>query len=280
MTFDLQDGLDTRNARIKIIDASPSAVLGDATLDTPQPGAEGGASWSKMLIYGRDNASDTRQWQEAGFTHEATIEGFYEDDSDAIIWALFTDPGRSAETLRDAHELALRLARSKDPLPEEQLETLPPGFTMRCASPEDAERISALMNAVFPAYPSELSTRRLRMLMERSLSIFRLIENEDGKLVAVASAEIDHDRKNAELTDCTTHPDYRGKGLSKAILHALHGDLVRDWDIHHVYSIARALETGMNCVFRQLGYHYTGRLVANSHMPEGWESMNIWCRTL
>ncbi len=280
MTTDLKDVLDVRNARIKLVDATLSDVKAVAPLDTPRADASREPTWSKLLVYTRSPVADASLWIEAGLTHEATIAGFFEDDTDAAIWSLFTDPGRAAETMRDAHELALRLAQSKDPLPTDEPAAVPPGFSMRRASPGDARRIATLMNTVFAAYPSELSAERLHMLIDKQLSIFRLIEDEAGKLVAVASAEIDHDRKNAELTDCTTHPEFRGLGLSKCLISALHGDLVSDWGIHHVYSIARALETGMNCVFSQLGYEYRGRLVANSRMPEGWESMNIWCRTL
>jgi len=260
MTADLKDGLDTRNARIKLVDAAPSDVADGALLESLAQQDGGQAAWSKLLVYARDNASGAPRWTHAGLKREATIEGFFEDRTDAAIWSLFTDPDRAAETMRDEHETALRLAQSKPPLPARELDAVPPGFTMRRATPDDAGRIAALM--------------------KESLSIFRLVESERGMLVAVASAEIDHSRKNAELTDCTTHPEFRGRGLNKCLLSALHGDLVEDWGIYHVYSIARALETGMNCVFRQLGYHYTGRLVANSRMPEGWESMNIWCRTL
>ena len=49
--------------------------------------------------------------------------------------------------------------------------------------------------------------------------------------------------------------------------------------IHDLYTLARADEVGMNCVFAKLGYAYTGRLVNNCRMPNGWESMNIWCKS-
>ena len=62
------------------------------------------------------------------------------------------------------------------------------------------------------------------------------------------------------------------------ILRQLERALVADFGITDLYTIARADEVGMNCVFSKLGWVYTGRLVNNCRMPNGWESMNIWCR--
>jgi putative beta-lysine N-acetyltransferase len=98
-------------------------------------------------------------------------------------------------------------------------------------------------------------------------------------MAAVASAEIDGARRNAEMTDCATRPSERGRGLMVWILRALERDLAREEGIIDLYTLARADEVGMNCAFAKLGYDYTGRLVNNCRMPNGWESMNVWCRT-
>jgi hypothetical protein len=62
------------------------------------------------------------------------------------------------------------------------------------------------------------------------------------------------------------------------ILRNLERDLADEFGITDVYTIARANQAGMNCSFAKLGYTYTGRLVNNCRMPEGYESMNVWCR--
>ena len=97
-------------------------------------------------------------------------------------------------------------------------------------------------------------------------------------MVAAASAEIDHCNKNAEMTDCATRPSARGQGLMAYLLWMLENDLQELYNITDLYTIARADEVGMNCVFSKLGYIYDGRLVNNCRMPNGWESMNVWCR--
>ena len=55
-------------------------------------------------------------------------------------------------------------------------------------------------------------------------------------------------------------------------------DIADLYGITDLYTLARADEIGMNCVFRKLGYDFCGRLVNNCRMPNGWESMNVWCK--
>ena len=50
--------------------------------------------------------------------------------------------------------------------------------------------------------------------------------------------------------------------------------------ILNAYTIARAISPGMNITFARLGYHYGGRLVNNTQISGGLESMNIWYKSL
>ena len=59
-----------------------------------------------------------------------------------------------------------------------------------------------LMVDTFPAYPTPISADLIGRQIADGSHIFRYIENADGDLVASASAEIDHERKCAEMTDC------------------------------------------------------------------------------
>ena len=81
------------------------------------------------------------------------------------------------------------------------------------------------------------------------------------------------------MTDCATRPDQRGGGHMAYLLHRLAQDVRKERGITDLYTLARADEVGMNCVFGKLGYVYTGRLVNNCRMPNGWESMNVWCKS-
>ncbi len=64
------------------------------------------------------------------------------------------------------------------------------------------------------------------------------------------------------------------------LLFRLELDVFEHCGISDFYTLARACEVSMNCVFAKLGYGYTGRLVNNCRMPTGWESMNVWCKRM
>lgn len=147
-----------------------------------------------------------------------------------------------------------------------------PGF------PRDAEEIAGLMSSTFREYPDPITPEGVARAIDDGTRHFRVVRDRSRAIVASASAEIDAARRSAELTDCATVPSARGKGLMSVILQALEGDLDRDLGIRSHYTLARADETAMNCAFAKLGWLYTGRLVNNCRMPNGWESMNIWCR--
>ncbi len=87
------------------------------------------------------------------------------------------------------------------------------------------------------------------------------------------------EQRNAEMTDFATLPSQRGLGLAKHILAALEDDM-DERGIHNLYTIARARSAGMNRVFYNRGYDWTGTLVNNCHIAGQFEDMHIWCKTL
>ncbi|MEO7164723.1 MAG: GNAT family N-acetyltransferase, partial [Bdellovibrionia bacterium] len=96
---------------------------------------------------------------------------------------------------------------------------------------------------------------------------------------AVASAELHPEQRNAELTDCATHPDSRGLGLMSQILSLLEEELIQRNYISS-YSMARARSFGMNNVFFRLKYEFTGRMVNNCDIFGCYEDMNVWVKRL
>ncbi len=54
--------------------------------------------------------------------------------------------------------------------------------------------------------------------------LYFLVEKQ-GKIVSLASAEMDLENKSAEITDCLTFPSERGKGLIKELITALEKEL-------------------------------------------------------
>lgn len=152
------------------------------------------------------------------------------------------------------------------------------GYTLDYAREKDVDGMLALYQQVFKTYPSPLKYREyLRAVLHRD-AIFRVIRRGD-RVLSVASAELDRGHQAAELTDCATHPDERGKGLMGAILHALEGDLRRR-GYRCAYTMARARSYGMNAAFHALGYEFNGRMVNNCDIYGSFEDMNLWVKNL
>lgn len=229
--------------------------------------------YTKLIVYARPGRD--LSWVSAGYQREGSIAGFFSDGEDAIIWAAFGEGGRMDAPRNEQHNETVRIASAKKIIQP----TAAPGYTSRRAESRHADAIAGLMIKTFEEYPTPISKGIIRKLITDGSNLFRTMTNQDGQIVASASAEIDHQRRIAEMTDCATRPDQRGAGHMACLLDDLAADLKTELGITDLYTLARADEIGMNCVFGKLGYSYTGRLVNNCRMPNGWESMNIWCRS-
>ncbi|MCP3738896.1 putative beta-lysine N-acetyltransferase [Rossellomorea sp. BNER] len=146
------------------------------------------------------------------------------------------------------------------------------------AKVDDAPRLSKLYQEVFEIYPVPLQKQDYLEECLNSGTIFLFVE-EGGEIVSAASAEINTQYSNAEMTDCATLPKHRGKGYMKQLLVALENEL-KFKNIYCAYTIARALSFGMNAAFHQLDYRYRGRLVNNCYIFDKMEDMNIWVKDL
>ncbi|MEK8088402.1 GNAT family N-acetyltransferase [Thermithiobacillus plumbiphilus] len=267
---------DPHNARAKIYGITASDFSGSSRclelLRTP-PERSG---FSKVTVYTRPGQEGV--WQALGFRREAVIHGFFQDRCDAHLWACYTDPTRAVDPRAREHAQTLRQVSTGSTTPVAA--SLPPGHACDPAAPELAGELSGLLRATFCEYPSPLEPAYIRQCIETGSHHFRVIRDARGEIVAAASAEIDLEQRSAELTDCATRPDQRGRGLMGVLLSALEEDLRNAYGIQDVYTIARADEPGINRAFAKRAYQFTGCLVNNCRMPLGWESMNVWCRQL
>jgi beta-lysine N6-acetyltransferase len=163
------------------------------------------------------------------------------------------------------------------PVKQEQ-PTVPIGCTLRLATAGDGVRLAALYIANFHTYPTPMNESAYIAKMMEEGTIFYLVE-ESGQLISAASAEINAFYRNAEMTDCVTMPKHRGKGLMRLLIHALEGELIAR-GITCAYSLSRALSYGMNAVFKQTGYQYSGRMTKNCDIYDKFEDMNLWVKDL
>jgi putative beta-lysine N-acetyltransferase len=142
----------------------------------------------------------------------------------------------------------------------------------------DIGPLIALFRTIFKTYPTPLIHRSYLEHVFETESLFVVCEH-GGKVVAAASAELHPNVRAAELTDCATLTEARGKGLMSCLLQLLETELLRR-DYICAYTMARARSFGMNMVFYQLGYEFNGRLVNNCDIFGAFEDMNIWVRDL
>lgn len=264
---------DPHNARIKLFREDPGTVGMPESRHTLQNRFDSSDAFSKLTVYAAD--SDHGGWTDLGFEKEARIAGFFRDGSDAELWVRYSDSERAVSLRAEEEDGALNVALGKEAVPPTDL---PGGYTARFAVPEDADTISALLKTYFPEYPVSLDPESIRPVIARQNAVYRLVEH-GAEIVAMANAELDLGRSNAEISDCVTVEDHRGKGLMVRIIHDLIGHVSGRFGIRDFFSLARATEVGMNVALARSGFAYDGRLVNNCRMPEGWESMNVWCRT-
>lgn len=263
--------LDPHNRRLKLYGLKASECR-DPGVKCWYDGLKTAAPlYSKLIVYARPD--EPMSWITAGYLNEGIIEGFFADGGDAHMWAAFGNEERSDAPRDGRHDEIVQIAAAKPIIiPEPAV-----GFVCLRAKPEHADSIAKLMTATFAEYPTPINAKLIEEQIVSGSYVFRYMVDPAGELVASASAEIDHQRSCAELTDCATRPDQRGAGHMGVLLDRLAQDVGRDLGITNLYTLARADEVGMNCVFGKLGFRYTGRLINNCRMPNGWESMNIWC---
>jgi len=149
---------------------------------------------------------------------------------------------------------------------------------IRRANDEDVEKLSNLYQKVFTIYPTPLNNPQYILKTMESGTIYYIAEHKE-EIISAASAEVNDQFHNAEITDCATLPEYRKHKLMKILILDIEKELLEN-NIYCVYSIARAQSYGMNRVLYQLNYKYSGRMKNNCYIFDDIENMNLWCKDL
>ena len=230
--------------------------------------------YSKVFAKVPDYARE--RFIQEGFCLEAAIPGLFNGDSDGLFMARYYHPDRLIDHSADRVREVLEAARDKS-ASEAECEA-DKNLECRLATPSDRSQMADLYRKVFASYPFPIhQPSYLAETMAENVSYAGIWER--GQLLALASAEVDRDGGNAEMTDFATRPDCRGRGLATRLLRELE-DLMSDAGIRTGYTIARATSFGMNITFAKNGYEYGGTLVKNTQISGGLESMNVWYKQL
>lgn len=212
---------------------------------------------------------------EHGFRIEASVPGFYRGETTALFVGRYLDPARAESP--DAAEIAriVELASGKSVVEPPLLSA---EFTLRACTPTDIEAMAEIYREVFPTYPFPIHNPAwLLETMESHIDYFG-VEHE-GRLVALASSEMDIEGLNVEMTDFATLPEYRGHKLALHLLFRMEAAMRRK-NMRTAYTIARAISPGMNITFAKAGYKFSGTLINNTNISGGIESMNVWYKSL
>ncbi len=210
--------------------------------------------------------------QRVGYTREATLPGFYGGSGDCAVMGLALDPARAEPGDPGA-------LRRVDGLLQEQ----PPGrehtrvATCR-ATVRDAPDLARLIASTFDHYPTPSGVPGyVAGQIEQGIP-FRVVRAA-GRVVSCASADLVRQARTAELTDCATLPEQRGRGLMQSILLDLMGDL-RRLGYPTAFTLSRAVQPGVNLAFQRLGFEHRGRMIQSCRIGRGLEDMNVWSRPL
>lgn len=208
----------------------------------------------------------------AGYEKEAAISGFFRDGADALFVAKYIRNERRRESSLEA---------AVNPFGESGRQ--PAAADLSAAevapcTPADAETMGAIYRRVFHAYPFPIDNPGyLKERMAADVSYFGI--HFQGRLAALAAAEMDPRHGAVELTDFATLPRWRRCGLAGRL--RVHMEAaVSDRGLRTAFAIARAASPGMNRVFAAGGYRYGGRLRNNTRIGKTLESMNVWFKSV
>lgn len=215
-------------------------------------------------------------FEKKGYRCEASIPGLYRRSEDGFFMCRYRHPDRlidhDADRVQQVLDVALARSAHKPDHP------LPDDAESRLATPADCPAMADLYAQVFASYPFPIDDPAyLAKTMEENLIYAGIWQRED--LLALASAEMDEQGANAEMTDFATDPNWRGHGLANILLRRLEREVDRR-GISTSYTIARATSFGMNICFARNGYQFGGTLIKNTQISGKLESMNVWYKEL
>lgn len=161
-------------------------------------------------IFAKIPASEWHAFKSADYIREAVIPGFFKGKTDGFFISKYFSPGR--QKARTDH----RLLRFVNQNGGESAENKPgAGKATRdvvSCRPSDVEEMSAVYRQVFKSYPFPIQEPLyLKHVMKEGVLYFGI--RVEGKIAALAAAEIDLASQNAEMTDFATLPEWRGTGF-------------------------------------------------------------------
>jgi len=225
-------------------------------------------------IFAKAPVSQKKNYLEHGFQVEATVPNLFHGKEAGLFLGKYLTSDRANESQPELVADVLEKARDKQG-PVARI--VPRKSSCRPLLADDMNEAAQLYRQVFASYPFPIDNPDyLRATMDHI--IYYGVWHDD-MMVALASAEIDFEGGNAEMTDFATLPEFEGKGFAGLLLARMEVDM-KERRIPSLFTIARAYSYGMNITFARNGYHFSGTLTNNTQISGQLESMNVWYKLL
>ncbi len=212
-----------------------------------------------------------------GFFVEGQIPGFYMGSEAAFFVSKFLNSDRLLNIENENLYKLSTLLTDVKPLNRTKLKLDNDSRLLKMTN-QDLEQITTIYKEVFASYPFPIhDANYIAETMKNNVQYFGI--EKRGKLVALASAELDKESQNAEMTDFATLPVARGQNLSVLLLKAMETEMEAQ-GIKTLYTIARLKSVGMNKTFIRQNYIYSGTLIKNTNISGSIESMNVYYKSI
>lgn len=261
--------VDYPNKRVKIIDTN------NISLKTLKTIIDFSTEQNLDKIICNCDMESIKIFNEAGFSMEGRIHGYFKGQNAFCVSYFLSSQRKISSNLHIEELLVEQCLELKDAFIYESNKS---EYCIRDAEEKDIKEMVKLFSVVFSAYPSPVYNEEYLMETMNGNVLYKVADH-NGKIVGIASADMDKDNLNAEITDCATYPDYRGKGILSNIIYSLELDLKKKGFIT-LYSLCRAINPGINIVLSKHNYKFTGRLINNCNICGAFEDMNIWIKNI
>lgn len=232
-------------------------------------------NYSKVFAKIHPSAKDG--FIQAGFEQEASIPDFYNSGSPVLFMSLFRNQKR--KEYANYSLLSEIIKQSETWQTEARSPQLPSGWKSFECSFDDIVEMTHIYKEVFPTYPFPIHDPVfIKSTMESGVFYYAIRDN-NNQLVALSSADTDSSSFSAEMTDFATRPCARGNHCGLHLLSRMDEEM-QIKGIKTAFTIARSASYGMNKIFKQRNYLFSGSLIKNTNICGSLEDMNIWYKQL
>jgi len=227
-------------------------------------------------IFAKIPGPEWNAFKSADYVKEAVVPGFFTGKTDGFFIAKYFSAGRQKS--HDVDRLFRLVRQAGDGSAKDRRQSGMATHDVVACKPLDAAEMSVIYQQAFKSYPFPIQKPTYLQQMMHEGVLYYCVRIE-GRIAAIAAAEIDLTSQNAEMTDFATLPKWRGMGFAGMLLRHM-DKKAYELGIKTGYTIARAASPGMNFVFNNNGYNYAGLLKNNSQICGSIQSMTVWFKHL